>query len=578
MTKSLCRVVWCVAVSFLLWAMLSPAVAQGKKNKKHKTTAPEARAKAEALFADGMREHIIGNYKYAIDFFEQVLKEDPNATAAYYRLGKSYEALKDIKNAILFAKSALEKDDKNKYYYVFLGELYEKSGDYEQAGKVYERMMKNVPGTEEYQLVMGSIYFYLDQYDKAIDAYDRAEEYLGVSEELSKQKEQIYLKLDRIDDAVREARKLAEAMPEENRYMLSLAELLIANKKNEEAKKILKSMIHENKESEYAGIVLAEVFSIEGKKDSARMYLSMAFRSEQLDPDAKIGILVGYMRAFPDQEAKETALMLGKIAAEIHPANARLLAINGDILTLTGHKEEALKNYKKACELDNSNFKVWQQIIMLNSELQKIDSMIAYSDRAVELFPNQSMFYFYAGTGYLINKNHALAVKRLEKGKKLSGDNKELLLQFHAQLGDSYNGLQEHKKADENFEEALKIDPENAHVLNNYGYFLSLRKENLDKARKMGEKLIKAHPEDPTYLDTYGWILYVAGDYEKARIYLEKAMNGLPENGTIVEHYGDVLYQLGQKDKALEIWKKARSLGETSDFLPKKIADHKLYE
>jgi len=49
-------------------------------------------------------------------------------------------------------------------------------------------------------------------------------------------------------------------------------------------------------------------------------------------------------------------------------------------------------------------------------------------------------------------------------------------------------------------------------------------------------------------------------------------------NGTIIEHYGDVLYKLGDKEQALEQWKKAKELGDTSEFIDKKIADKKLYE
>jgi Tfp pilus assembly protein PilF len=135
----------------------------------------------------------------------------------------------------------------------------------------------------------------------------------------------------------------------------------------------------------------------------------------------------------------------------------------------------------------------------------------------------------------------------------------------------------DYSKSDEAYEAVLKLDPINDYVLNNYSYFLSLRKANLPRAQQLAQKLAERHPTNPTYLDTYAWVLYVSKDYAKARQYLEKAMaNPATVSGTIVEHYGDVLYQLGQHDKALEQWKLAKTKGSATPALDKKISTGKL--
>ncbi|MNL47140.1 Tetratricopeptide repeat protein [compost metagenome] len=125
----------------------------------------------------------------------------------------------------------------------------------------------------------------------------------------------------------------------------------------------------------------------------------------------------------------------------------------------------------------------------------------------------------------------------------------------------------------------MKADPDNDHVLNNYSYFLSLRKEKLDLALKMSEKLVQQHQNNPTYLDTYAWVLYIRKDYKKAKEFLEKAMlDSSGVSGTIVEHYGDVLFKLGERDNAVAQWKKAKRMGETTELLDKKIATGALHE
>jgi tetratricopeptide (TPR) repeat protein len=167
----------------------------------------------------------------------------------------------------------------------------------------------------------------------------------------------------------------------------------------------------------------------------------------------------------------------------------------------------------------------------------------------------------------------------LEQGKKLSSSNLELLAYFNGQLGDAYNGIKEYEKSDKAYEAALDFDPDNDHVLNNYSYFLSLRKEKLDLAEKMSTKLIERNPEDPTYLDTYAWVLYNLGKFNDAKKYIEKAINFDETNsGTLVEHYGDILFKLGDVDSAVEQWEKARKLNDTTELLDKKIADRQLYE
>jgi Tfp pilus assembly protein PilF len=146
--------------------------------------------------------------------------------------------------------------------------------------------------------------------------------------------------------------------------------------------------------------------------------------------------------------------------------------------------------------------------------------------------------------------------------------------------------LNKHEKSDDAYEAALKENPNNDHVLNNYSYFLSLRKDKLERAAQMAEVLVQKHPDDATYMDTYAWVLYVQKDYKKARVFLEKAVQlndkaaeyGKTKSAVIVEHYGDVLFQLGEKDKAVEQWKKAKTIGTTSNLIDKKIAEKSMNE
>jgi tetratricopeptide (TPR) repeat protein len=243
------------------------------------------------------------------------------------------------------------------------------------------------------------------------------------------------------------------------------------------------------------------------------------------------------------------------------------------------NQEEAISLYLKSLQLNPANLNAWQNILDFEFRNSEFDSVIVHAEKAITYFPNQALIYFYGGTAYLSQNNYKKAVQMLEQGKKYASSNLQLLAYFNGQLGDAYNGTEEYEKSDKAYEAALDFDPDNDHVLNNYSYFLSIRKEKLDLAEKMSTKLIERNPEDPTYLDTYAWVLYNLGKYNDAKKYIEKAINfDESDSGTLVEHYGDILFKMGDVNGAVEQWEKAKKLNDTTDLIDKKIADRQLYE
>ena len=128
-------------------------------------------------------------------------------------------------------------------------------------------------------------------------------------------------------------------------------------------------------------------------------------------------------------------------------------------------------------------------------------------------------------------------------------------------LGDLYYHTGQVKKAFKCFEKALRVDPDNTLVLNNYAYFLSLEGKNLKKAKAMSAKAIAAEPDNPTYLDTYAWILHLTGQHQEAKAMFKSAMvHGGKEHAEILDHYAEVLYALKEYDLAYIYWNQAKSL------------------
>ena len=144
---------------------------------------------------------------------------------------------------------------------------------------------------------------------------------------------------------------------------------------------------------------------------------------------------------------------------------------------------------------------------------------------------------------------------------------------FYGQIGDVYYQLGNMEETYKAYDEALKFNENNAFVLNNYSYFLTLDKKDLKKAERMAALCIKLEPDNATYIDTYAWVFFMEGNYSLAKIYIENALSKDKTNSAeLVDHYGDILYMSGEKEKAIEQWKKAKEMGKESTILDEKIA------
>ena len=531
----------------------------------------------EHFYSEGVKFYILGNLADSKAHLEKAYQVNSENAAVNYMLGRLAITANEDSKAIGYASKAYKTDSKNKYYALLLAKAYEQKLNADEAIKVYKKILAEIPNTEEHYFDLANLYIYQRNYSEALKVYVKIEEIFGQSLELTRQKQQIYLRENKLDKAIEEGANLLKAFPDDNDIKAAHAEFLYTNKKEDEAIKLLEEVVKKEPNNPRSHLILADIYQMKGEKEKASQELELVFQNPDVDISTKLKILEDLIRSPKTDENKSSAMKLAEITVKTHPTDARSYSALGEAYIMAENKEEAWKQFIKSKNIDGGNYNLWLQLINLDSDLQKNDSLVSHSEEALETFPNQAMLWLYNGTGYSMKKEYKKALDSFEEGKKISGTNQELKNYFNIHLGDTYHYTNDYSKSDAAYEEVLKYDRNNDHVLNNYSYFLSLRKDKLQIAKDMSEKLIKKYPTEATYLDTHAWVLYMMKDYTGAKRYLETAILN-SSNGTIVEHYGDVLYQLGEKDKAIEQWKKAKKLGETSEFLDKKLEEGKLYE
>jgi tetratricopeptide (TPR) repeat protein len=537
------------------------------------------REHTEALFVEGVKYVLLEDYTKALEQLLRAYALNPDNAAVNYKIAEANLLSGNMRDASNYANAAIRLDAKNPYYYLLLADIQVRQKQYDGATKTYASLIKQVPNSGSYLFNLADLYLAQNKLPDALTTLELAEKEFGQVDEISFKKQQIYLKQNKLDLALAEGEKLIKANPNEGRYVLAQAEMYASNNRLADAVRVAEQALRLDPESPQAHMILAEVYRQQNQPDQAAEQLKLAFASPALDIDDRVRILVGYIKQLPS--AKESVNQLARDLAaatiKIYPKDAKSYAVAGDIQTLTDRKKDARDTYLKALRYDNSKFQLWQQVVLIDAELNQTDSLLAHTNRALELFPNQASLWFYNGVAYLLKKQPQKGVKALEHGRKLAAATPELLGQFDAQLGDAYHEMKEYEKSDAAYEAALVSDPNNVQVLNNYSYFLSLRGEKLEKAKQMAGKVVKQFPDNDTYLDTYAWVLYKMKDYAGAKATLEKALQ-TTKDAAVIEHYGDVLYQLGEKDKAVAEWQRARKAGVASNLLERKLKDRKLYE
>ena len=95
---------------------------------------------------------------------------------------------------------------------------------------------------------------------------------------------------------------------------------------------------------------------------------------------------------------------------------------------------------------------------------------------------------------------------------------------------------------------------------NNLAYLMAEHQptaENLARAHKLSSETLEDHPEEPSFLDTMGWILCKQGNYAQAKTYLEKALELAPKQPAMLYHLAWCEAKLGETAAARATLKKA---------------------
>ncbi len=550
----------------------------GKNKKGEKTLSQKKENEFSANLIEATTQKIIGNYELAEELYEKGLKIIPKSAVTYFELSGIYDYKKEYRKALESAEKSVNFNPENDWYKTNLAVLYQKYGMYEKSLNLYNELVEKHPNRYEYLFTLAENYLILGKKEKALEVYDKIQDRIGNTEELALHKENLYLELGQFDKAVEEIERLIEESPNNPGYYGVLAELYHQTGEDEKAIALYQKVKEIDPDNPNVDFSLFNFYKEKGEDEKAYEALKAGFSNPNASVDTKVRILLAYLKT-KNKEDREKGEELAKLLVKAHPNDARSYTAIAEFYYQKERNKEALEAYKKALQFDKDQFLIWEQVVFLEADMQLFDSLEIDSEKAIELFPSQPLFYFFSGLSKLHNGKVDEAIERLLQGKDLIIDNPKLEVEFYEKLGDAYHLKKEHDLSDEYYEKALELNLNNANLLNNYSYYLAQRKEKLEKAEQLAKKAVQLNSQNSNYLDTYGWVLFQEKKYPEALDVLEEALQyGGNNSSTILEHFGDVNYFLNNNSTAVEYWEKALKLKPDSKLLKEKIKAKKYIE
>mgnify|MGYP001284058927 CR=1 FL=1 len=215
--------------------------------------------------------------------------------------------------------------------------------------------------------------------------------------------------------------------------------------------------------------------------------------------------------------------------------------------------KKSLKNFKK-----EDNFYYWYRVKKEAQIIAKLKNKKASLDYITEEFNkidnlNDKILYDIANI-YKNSKDYKKAIKYYSKIINTLDDNSKIKSDLLYRRGGSYERINRYEMADKDLLYALKINPEDAYILNYLAYSWLERKYKIDEAIEMLELAYKIESDDPYIIDSIGWAYYLVNDYLKAEKFLKRAVELMPNDPIVNDHYGDILWKLERKIQARYFW------------------------
>ena len=256
--------------------------------------------------------------------------------------------------------------------------------------------------------------------------------------------------------------------------------------------------------------------------------------------------------------------------------NLSLVAENFFLNENYAKSKSVLKNFDK-----NKDFYYWFRIkkeAQIISKTQSQKKALNYITSEFDSLKNiNNKFIYDIANFYKRSKEYRKAIKYYSLIINSLEDNNSIKANLLYRRGGSFERLKNYSRADQDLLLSLKIEPNDAYVLNYLAYSWLERDYKITEAIKMLEEAYEQEKNDPYIIDSIGWAYYLTDDFIKAEKFIKRAVELMPDDPIVNDHYGDILWKLNRKIQARYFWSMVLKMNDTEPDLIENIHSKLLY-
>src|SRR5580692_2195777 len=521
------------------------------------------------------------NLAKAVEQFNAILKLDPKDTSSALWLARLYRFENEHADAEKILRSILQRDPDSGPALEQLSQLLMDAGRPQEAVELLSQAAGSSSSPDIYDL-LGDAYSQNKEFAKAEEAYRHAIELDPDDPGHHHGLAQALLSQDKYSPALDEYKRLSELEPGTSENYLRMALLYRRLGKYDESES---SLLRAKQLSPGSLEVLyneALLYEDQGRYADAVKVLTDAIAAMKNQSGAEgnpsaLAILYEQLgRTYREQEnytaAVQTFEEMGKLNPEAHK-RAQMLLI--DTYRESHDIDRAIAETKKALADAPKDQSLIVTLAMLYGE--KADSASATKLLTGLLKGTDSDQEVYLDLAQVQERSRKYedaerSAQKAEELAKSSGDKETIWFM----LGAIYERQKEFDRAEQEFRKVLEVNPNNAAVLNYYGYMLADRNVRLDEALSLIQRAVKQEPNNGAYLDSLGWAYLKQGKLSEAEENLQKAAAKSAHDPTVLGHLAEVYLKMGQTERAAALMERALSEWQRAlpaDYEAEKVTD-----
>jgi len=389
-------------------------------------------------FFEGLKQKGIENYELALTALrkaEMAAKGDKeNIAVVRFEMGKNYAYLKQFEDAERMYNQVLESMGERLDVLEALYDVYYQQQNYNAAIPLVEKLTKY---DTDYKEDLANLYHLTEQYDKALEILDELDEDWGESVLRNALRRQIYKVTGNTEGAITNLEDKIDKNPKKEQDYLNLIFLYSEQGDTKKAYETAQELLKNQPDSELVHLALYKFYLDDGEVEKAVHSMEVVFSSNEIDKDSKyrvLGDFIGFANQNPGYENRLEAIV-GSFSEE---NSGQVYEQLGLYYLAKEQKDKALQFYEKGMAIDQDNYSLVKNTLLLQIEFKKYSEAARASTEALEIFPAQPLLYLVNGVANIELEKLDIAIESMETGIDYLIDDLKMEKDFYEQLSIAY--------------------------------------------------------------------------------------------------------------------------------------------